>query len=358
MVGIACFFCLAASCGVRSSDPATASAARATAKPVASATVGSLMSEPEPSATPEPVPTAASEPEASATPEPTIGPSQDLPASGYDGEVKAIRTASGAVVAVRGVEGSTYEVVTPCYNVASITGGLALSADLDVLIDPGHGGDEPGAVGPNGLIEADVNLQVAELLRTELLDRGFTAELTRYSDVRVAIQSRAELANALAPELFISVHHNGGFPQPFPVAGTEVFVQLDDSESQRLGGLIFEEVQIAFADTDIDWMGNLESFGVAWRKNDEGTDLYGVLRRTPGLVSVLTEAMFISTEAEAELLAQSQTLQIEAVALANAVERWFRTDDLGTGFIEGIVFEGDLGSGGGAEGCIDPPLSS
>jgi len=320
---------------------------------------------PEPTATEVPEPTAAdvAEPtsavsaDSSEAVEPTSRPSEDLPASDYDGEVKAIRTVSGAVVAVRGVTASTYEVVTPCYNLASITGGLELMGGLDVLIDPGHGGDESGAVGPNGLKESDVNFDVAELLRAELIDRGYTVELTRYSDVQVAIQSRAELANALQPKLFISVHHNGGFPNPFPVAGTEVFVQLDDPEAQRLGGLIFEEIQSAFASTDIKWMGNLETFGVAWRKNDEGTDLYGILRRTPDLVTVLTEAMFISTEAEAKLLAKPETLQTEAVALADAIERWFTTTDPGTGFVDGIVFRGDLGNGGGTEGCEDPVLS-
>ncbi len=170
-------------------------------------------------------------------------------------------------------------------------------------------------MGPNGLKESTVNLRVAELLRAELLDRGYTVELTRYSDERVAIQTRAELANALAPRVFMSVHHNGGFPEPFPVAGTEVFVQLDDPESARLGGIVFEEIQAAFAGIEADWMGNEETFGVAWRKNDEATDLYGVLRRTPDLVSILTEAMFISTETEADLLAQPEILQAEALAL-------------------------------------------
>ena len=320
----------------------------------------------------DPTPPPVSESAAALTPLPTVTPEPDdvrlsdetptgdtrpeLPPSDYRGDVRALRTQNGVMLPIRGVTADKYLVVTPCYNLDSVTGGLPISGALDVVIDPGHGGDEPGAVGPNGLKESTVNLRVAELLRAELMDRGYSVELTRYSDHRVTIQSRAELANALAPRVFMSIHHNGGFPEPFPVAGTEVFVQLGDPESSRLGGIVFEEIQSAFADVEADWMGNVETFGVAWRQNDEGTDLYGVLRRTPDLVSILTEAMFITTAAEADLLAMPDILETEAIALADSLDRWFDTDDLGSGFVDGVVFEGDLGNGGGTEGCIDPPL--
>ena len=261
------------------------------------------------------------------------------------------------MVAVHDLVPGGFQVVTPCFNLATVSNGLELTGPLDILIDPGHGGDEPGAVAPNGLVEADVNLDVAELLRAQLIEMGYTAELVRYSDVQVAIQSRAALANALNPRVFLSIHHNGGFPSDFPVAGTEIFVQFDDPESTRLGGLVFEEIQAAFAGFDIAWTGT-ESYGVAWRQNDRGTDLYGVLRRTPGLVSVLTEAMYMTSPAEAELLSDPANLAIEANAIATALDRWFTTDAPGSGYTDGIVFQGRLNNGGGSEGCVDPSLDS
>lgn len=309
---------------------------------------------PDPTSTPEPAPEQAAAPTVTVTPAPV---KQPLPPSGYTGDVLAIRTGSGLVLPVRAANpDGSYDIVTPCYNLASVSGGLPIRGPIDVLIDPGHGGEESGAVGPNGLKESTVNLQVAELLRAELIDRGYIVELTRYSDARVAIQSRTELANAMGPRVFMSIHHNGGYPEPLPVAGTEVFVQFDDPDGARLGGLVFEELEAAFADIEADWMGNEETRGVAWRMNDEGTDLYGILRRTPGLVTVLTEAMFISTPAEAELLAMPEILELEVDALAAALDRFFETDDPGSGFIDGIVFQGDLGNGGGTFGCTDPPL--
>jgi len=339
----------------------------ATPEPTVTSESTATPEPPEPTATTDPTaipetltPTPEPDPSPEAgTPVPTVTVTpapekQQLPPSGYTGDVLAIRTEGGYVVPVRSANSGTYEVVTPCYNVATLSDGLEITGPIDVLIDPGHGGPETGAVGPNGLKESTVNLRVAGLLRQKLIDRGYTAELTRYSDHRLAIQSRTELANALAPRVFLSIHHNGGFPEPLPEIGTEMFVQLGDPESARLGGLLFEEILDAFADTDIDWMGNEETRGVAWRQNQEGTDLYGILRRTPGLVTVLTEAMFLSTAGEADLLAQPEILEIEAEALAVGLERFFETEDPGSGFIDGIVFQGDLGNGGGTFGCEDP----
>ena len=58
--------------------------------------------------------------------------------------------------------------------------------------------------------------------------------------------------------------------------------------------------------------------------------------------------------AEAALLAQPETAVREARALAQAIDRYFTTDDPGSGFTTGVVFQGDLGNGGGTEGCVDP----
>ncbi len=253
-------------------------------------------------------------------------------------------------------EGPPWEVVTPCFNTTTIETGLALAGPVDVLIDPGHGGEESGAVAPNGLREADVNLLVAEALRSRLLDQGYSVLMTRYSDHRMAIQARTALASALEPRLFISIHHNGGFPDPVDQPGTEVFVQFGDPESRRLGGLLWEEMQDEFADLDIPWVGT-DALGVSWRQNESGTDLYGILRRTPELVTVLTEAMYMTTEAEAAFLATDEGVAREAEALTRGIVRWFDTQDPGSGHIDGLIFRGDLGTGGGTDGCVDPILS-
>lgn len=365
--------------------PATPTPIPPTPTPAPSATPSSTprpTSTPAPTLTPTVVPTATVTPVPEATPTPTtppLTPDPTVPAAdsvgsspplevdratdktlppldeSYDGEVRAVRTGSGIVMTVRGGGDGEWEVVTPCYNVGVVANAEPITGPIDVLIDPGHGGDEGGAYGANGLWESEVNLAVSQLLLKRLEARGYSVEMTRYSDHRVAIQSRTELANALQPRIFMSVHHNGGYPLPFDRAGTEVFFQKGDRDAQRLGGLVFEEIQDAFAGIEIDWVANA-TMGVSWRLNQRGTDLYGILRRTPGLVTVLTEAMFITNPPEAALLARQDVREAEATALANAIERFLTTDDPGRGYIEGLNFEGDLGPGGGTDGCVDPPF--
>lgn len=81
-----------------------------------------------------------------------------------------------------------------------------------IILDPGHGGEDPGAIGPSGLKEKDINLKVAEelakLLRKKL---GVEVYLTREKDQFVSLDRRAELANQWKGDLFISIHTNAGF---------------------------------------------------------------------------------------------------------------------------------------------------
>ncbi|MDC0234225.1 N-acetylmuramoyl-L-alanine amidase [Acidimicrobiia bacterium] len=60
------------------------------------------------------------------------------------------------------------------------------------------------------------------------------------------IRQRTAIANALSPKVFVSIHHNGGAVRRSEVPGTETFHQINNSESQRLAGLLFEEVFESF----------------------------------------------------------------------------------------------------------------
>lgn len=75
-----------------------------------------------------------------------------------------------------------------------------------VLIDPGHGGSDPGAVSPNGILEKDLNLQVSTLLRGLLVSEGLVVDMTRMDDTFVSLDDRRSMANRINPDLFISVH--------------------------------------------------------------------------------------------------------------------------------------------------------
>ncbi len=77
-----------------------------------------------------------------------------------------------------------------------------------VMIDPGHGGKDPGARGVDGVTEKDVNLKFARALGEILRKKGFQVLYTRSSDVFVPLETRTEMANAKGADLFISVHCN------------------------------------------------------------------------------------------------------------------------------------------------------
>lgn len=99
-----------------------------------------------------------------------------------------------------------------------------------VVIDPGHGGSDPGAVGPTGLQEKDVTLAVALQLRAALVAVGCDAVLTRDSDrdvsyanspAGVELQARVDVANNAGADVFISLHCNAA--DAVEAHGTEVW---------------------------------------------------------------------------------------------------------------------------------------
>jgi len=91
-----------------------------------------------------------------------------------------------------------------------------------VVIDPGHGGKDPGAVSPYRKIkEKDVNLKVSKLLKIQLEQQGFRVYLTRSDDRFLTLQQRTEIAKNRDADLFISIHANANRSRK--VSGAEVY---------------------------------------------------------------------------------------------------------------------------------------
>ncbi|MBF0142623.1 MAG: N-acetylmuramoyl-L-alanine amidase [Magnetococcales bacterium] len=86
-------------------------------------------------------------------------------------------------------------------------GGQRRGRDAVVVIDAGHGGEDPGAIGPNGTREKDITLSVAKKLAAKIdATPGLTARLTRTGDYYVSLRKRVTLARSFRPDLFISLH--------------------------------------------------------------------------------------------------------------------------------------------------------
>lgn len=111
---------------------------------------------------------------------------------------------------------------------AAVKGGrLSITQQLGlcvrrVVIDPGHGGKDPGAIGPDGLQEKDVTLKIADKVAEKLKDKlGCEVILTRHDDVFLPLEQRTAIANAKKADLFVSIHTNAA-PNP-AASGVETY---------------------------------------------------------------------------------------------------------------------------------------
>lgn len=289
----------------------------------------------------------------------TTAPPESIPTTttppAPTGPPKAMVSPSGVVLPVIAAEGPAWRVRTPCGKEALLTNGRPV-VQATVVIDPGHGGEEPGAVSEEHAVnEKDVNLGVSQELAKTLELQGITAVLTRYSDHRVPLTARAGVAKAMQPRAFVSVHHNAEPDGPFSGPGAETYYQHKDPESKRLAGLILEELRETFAILPVTWVGDTDA-GAKARVNSKGEDYYGILRHTNGIPGVLSEAAFVSNPDEAKLLRTVEFQRLEADAIARAIVRFLNTRDPGSGFVDAYPRQSPAGSGGGSGGCVDPPL--
>ena len=269
----------------------------------------------------------------------------------------AAATPSGVVVPVVGSSPDGWLVGTPCGRTATVRSVRALSGT--VVLDAGHGGEETGAIGPLGHKESDFNEAVVASARRALEAAGIPAVLTRTGDYRIAIVSRAAIIGAVQPKAAVSIHHNASFSEMRSGPGTEVFHQAvgpSAAESRRLGGLLYEEVTATLARYEMPGWVATSGAGVKPRRNADGDDFYGMLRRTHGTPTALLEVGFISHDAEERLYARPAVQQAVGEAVARGIVRFLTTSDPGRGFIDPPRLADDNRPGGGTDNCQDPPL--
>ncbi|MCR4425648.1 MAG: N-acetylmuramoyl-L-alanine amidase [Firmicutes bacterium] len=172
-----------------------------------------------------------------------------------------------------------------------------------IMLDPGHGGTDPGAV-RNGLLEKDINLDIALRLRDLLSASGAHVSMTREDDSTVELADRAKLANGLMPDVFLSIHCNAVW-NVFP-CGTETYYYNMVPYSQELAVLVHNSLlrEIELMDRKVQ------------RKN------FLVVRETE-VPSALVEVAFISNDVEATKLRDPAFRQKAAVGLHNGLLLYF-----------------------------------
>lgn len=213
-----------------------------------------------------------------------------------------------------------------------------------IVIDPGHGGEDHGAVGVGGLLEKDVALDISGRLQKLFEERlGATVRLTRSKDEFVPLAQRTQMANDLEAELFISIHNNAS--ERHSLSGFEVYYldTTDDKASKLLAER--ENVQhgeaaptddLSFMLSDLIQSGKLEESVLLARSISEklstlssrwrSVQSLGV-KKGPFYVlvgahmpCVLVELFFIDHKNDGALLADPKFRQAIAEQLARGVE--------------------------------------
>jgi N-acetylmuramoyl-L-alanine amidase len=178
-----------------------------------------------------------------------------------------------------------------------------------VLIDPGHGGNDPGAT-YRDLKEKDINLQVAAFTYDELMkiDSDIWCGLTRTWDRTISLQERCGLANAMNVDCFVSIHCNAD-PDPdapgMPEArGEEIWIYKRSREGLKLALELMIQVDRIFP---------LEPF-----RGIKETENFYVLKHTKA-PAALIEIGFIDKESSRETFSSIETLQRIETLIARGV---------------------------------------
>jgi N-acetylmuramoyl-L-alanine amidase len=119
-----------------------------------------------------------------------------------------------------------------------------------IVLDPGHGGDDFGAVGPAGIREKDIVLSVALKLRERLKALGCSVVMTRSADVFIPLKERPKFANSMMADVFVSIHANAA-PKRDSNGIETFFLSMDatDEEARRVSA--FENSFIMPADASL-----------------------------------------------------------------------------------------------------------
>jgi N-acetylmuramoyl-L-alanine amidase len=220
-----------------------------------------------------------------------------------------------------------------------------------IVVDPGHGGGLRGAVGPTGLTEKAVNLDVARRLTTLLQREGARVVLTRTQDDTAGLGFRSLLADALAADMLVSIHHNAVPTFKSSVPGTEVYGQSKSSRSMRLTRLTYSQIFSALRKYKVQWVADPNA-GPKIRLNAHGDDYYALLRRT-NVPAIIVESLFISNGAEEGLLRKANVRQVEAQALLHGLQRYMPT--VAPGHSREAPYPRGLGGHSGLPSrCVDP----
>ncbi len=250
------------------------------------------------------------------------------------------------------------------FNLKRVIAAFAVAASLfaspyigqaaKVVIDPGHGGSDPGAVGVNGLYEKSVNNEIAYRLRDILLEKGYEVVVTRETDRTLSLQDRVEFARGADADLFVSVHanahpskdvrgtmvlyHDAAKPNPDYPASDEM--KALTPQSRHLAQLVLSSVLEQVPNTN---RGLLQSSAYVVRMGN--------------IPSILVETAFLSNAQDASLLSSSSIRGKYATGIANGILKYLPPifSDIGMHWAKDSILRlNEQGIADGYEGKFNP----
>ncbi|MCM2319774.1 MAG: N-acetylmuramoyl-L-alanine amidase [Pseudomonas sp.] len=222
-----------------------------------------------------------------------------------------------------------------------------------VAIDAGHGGEDPGALGPRGVREKDVVLAISRELQRQInSERGFRAELVRSGDYFIPLRKRTEIARKKGADLFVSIHADAA---PRAAAfGASVFalsdrgatsetarwladsenrsdlvggvgsVSLDDKD-RMLAGVLLDLSMTATLSSSLDVghkvLSNMGRIAPLHKRRVEQAGF--MVLKSPDIPSILVETGFISNPAESQKLSTKSHQQALAHSIHSGIRQFF-----------------------------------
>lgn len=275
-----------------------------------------------------------------------------------EGLLKRVRTAQYDQDVVRVVldlgtfdKYEIFELTEPYRVVIDVFGQKSRFNSRRVVIDAGHGGKDPGAVGPGGIREKNLVLDIAKRVKRLLeKENGYEVVMTRSSDKYLDLEERTELANSKKADLFVSVHVNAHRNRGVRGLETYLLNWTDDAEAMRVAArenkISFKrmkqsrsEVGLILASLQLQNKRD-ESLKLAhYVQNSMISSLDGRYKSVIDLgvkqalfyvlvgaemPSVLVETSFITNYSEARRLSNAQYRQRVAEGIASGIKSYFR----------------------------------
>ncbi len=236
----------------------------------------------------------------------------------------------------------------------TVTDSSGSKRDIVVVVDAGHGGEDPGAIGPRGTREKDVVLRMARTLANLIEQKpGYTAKLTRTGDYYIDLRGRTVLARKHNADLFVSVHADAfRTPQPHgasvfalsqrgATSETARWLAKTENRSDLIGGaggvsLDGRDDTLAGVLLDLSMTASINSslgvgssvlneLGAVAKLHKKGVEqaAFAVLK-SPDIPSILVEAGFISNPTEERNLSSSNYQRKLASAVFRGIDEYFR----------------------------------